>query len=234
MQATLESDRLISLWPSLSATEREACQEPLRALADPLWWMRHGTKTLDEQDHENPYKPFPNYECFDWLYQLWKREPILFIEKSRTMMQTWFFAALCLHWIMTHQPSCCIFWAQDEDRALKPLEYCWTLWDQMSPTLKNLWPLDRPRSQQAYNAIEFARAGRLLALPGKDPDKIRSEHPTIVMLDEAAFIEHGREALNVALATRVPKVVAITSANPGWFHAITKDAQPAPWPRKDK
>ena len=231
-QAVLDPIEVLELWPRLTAEERATAREPIMAIADPVWWMRHGTKTVDEQDHVDPYKPFPDYPYFDKLYELWLTEPILFVEKSRTMMLTWFFSALCLHWAMTHQPSKVIFWAQDEDRALKPLEYCWTMWEQMTPRLKALWPLDRPRDRQGYNMLELARGGALLALPGKDPDKIRSEHPSIVMLDEAAFIDKGREAVAVALATRVPKLVALTSANPGWFRSVTKDAQPASWPRR--
>jgi len=47
------------------------------------------------------------------------------------------------------------------------------------------------------------RGSWLEALPGKNPDKIRSEHPTIIFMDEAAFNEHGAEAYANALSTRL-------------------------------
>lgn len=227
--AVLDAVEVVELWGRMSHEERERARRPMRAQASPLWWMRHATRTMDEQDHANPYKPLPNYEYFDRLYDLWLAEPILFLEKSRTMMQTWFFAGLCTHWVMTHQPAKAIFWAQDEDRALKALEYGRTLYKNTDEDIKAMWPLDRPLDRQAYNGLEWRDGGALLALPGKDPDKIRSEHPTIVMFDEAAFIDKFREALVVALSTRVPKLVAITSANPGSFREATRDAKTARW-----
>jgi hypothetical protein len=64
----------------------------------------------------------------------------------------------------------------------------------------------------------------IVALPGKDPDKVRSEHPTLIVFDEACFIEQGGEAFDVALASRVPKVVLISTAAPSWLRRITKQA----------
>ena len=91
---------------------------------DPIYWLTSGaTKTKDEQDPENPYKPFPDYPYFRDVYACWLAEPILFVEKSRTMMLTWLFAGLCLHYAMTHKATKVIFWGPDEDRALQPLEY---------------------------------------------------------------------------------------------------------------
>lgn len=49
----------------------------------------------------------------------------------------------------------------------------------------------------------------------KDPGKIRGAHPTIVFFDEAAHIENFREAFTVALLTKVPKMLAVTTAYPG-------------------
>jgi hypothetical protein len=77
-------------------------------------------------------------------------EQILLIEKSRTMMLTCFFAGLCLHHAMTNPASKVIFWGPDEDRALQPPDYAWTLWENQAPQLKEAWPLDRPRERQNY------------------------------------------------------------------------------------
>jgi hypothetical protein len=74
--------------------------------------------------------------------------PFLFVEKSRTMMASWWAAAETLHYVMTHQPSKGIFWAQDEDRSIALLNYAWTLYDQQEPILKDIYPLSRPRARQ--------------------------------------------------------------------------------------
>lgn len=71
----------------------------------------------------------------------------------------------------------------------------------------------------------------MIALPGKDSGKkIRSEHPTLIIFDEAAFIEDFHGAMNSAVSTRAKKIVAITSANPGDFREITRVAEPVDWP----
>jgi hypothetical protein len=102
------------------------------------------------------------------------------------MMLTWFFAGLCLHHAMTNPASKVIFWGPDEDRALQPLDYAWTLWENQVQQLKEAWPLDRPRERQGYMRLELANDSALVALPGKDPDRIRKDHPTIVLFDETA------------------------------------------------
>lgn len=222
-------EALRSILSALSPPVREKLferQPQCKAVVDALWWLKHHTRTKDEQDADNPYKPLPDYEYFGELYRWWLSEPVLFVEKSRTMMVTWFFAGMCLHQAMTREATSVIFWAQDEDRSIKVLDYCWTLWEQQDEPLKQMFALDRTRDRQAYNRMELRNGSWLLSLPGKDPDKIRSEHPSILMMDEACFIEHGGEAYDVALATRVPKIVVVSSAAPSWFRDLTKDAVP--------
>jgi hypothetical protein len=222
-----EQDQQLALaassWPP---EERERLLTLLDAVEDSMMWARHCTRTKDEQDPMNPYKPLPSYRYFDFLHSLWMREPMLFVEKSRSMMVTWWGAIECLHYVMTHQPATCIFWAQDEDRSVKCLDYCWTLYEQQWSELQDRWPVVRPRTKQAYNRMEFKSGGWLLALPGKDPNKIRSEHPTILMMDEACFIERGGEAFDIAVSTRVPRMLVVSSAAPSWFRTLTEPAVP--------
>lgn len=190
-------------------------------------WNR--TKTLDPQDPIRSYKPFPaNRQYLKVLHRVWIKEPIMFVEKSRTMLCSWWIAAEALHWVMTKQPAKAILWAMDEARALTLLEYAKTLYGQQDAIFKEIFPLTRSLDRQAYNYLEFKEGGTIIALPGKDPDRIRSEHPTLVIIDEAAFLENGGESFDVALASRVPKMACISSAAPGWFRRLTKDAKPIP------
>ena len=146
-------------------------------------------------------------------------------------MASWWAAAETLHYVMTHQPAKGILWAIDEDRSLALLDYAWTLYLQQDERLKRIFPLERPRDRQSYKQLELKEGGLLVALPGKDPDKIRSEHPTLLVMDEAAFIENGAEAYDIAISSRVPRVLVISSAAPGWFRSITKHAVPVPLER---
>lgn len=218
------------VWNSLTKEQHEALQQqsPLvGAVIDSMTWARKFTRTKDEQDPVNPYKALPSYSYFDWLHALWNREAIFFVEKSRTMMVTWWGAIECLHYVQTHQPASCIFWAQDEKRAQKCIEYCWTLYEQQDSRLKALYPLIRAKDLQASKSrLELADGGWLEAIPGKDPDRIRSEHPTILWIDEACFIDKGNEAYDVGISTRVPLLRVVSSAAPSWFRDLTEPAIP--------
>jgi len=219
--ANLEPEELVRLHRLLRAEE---CTES--ALA----WMQKITKTRDDQDPDKPFKPFPNRPYFDVMHRLWETEPVLFIEESRSMITSWFAAAETLHYVMTHQPSKGIFWAQDEDRAVTLREYAWVLYEQQEEWFKSRYPVVRPKSKQSYDKLELAGGGMLISLPGKDPDKIRSEHPTIVIMDEACFIENGGEAFDIALASRVPWLRMISTAAPSWIRRVTKNAKPEELP----
>jgi hypothetical protein len=133
--------------------------------------------------------------------------------------------------MMTRPATRWLIIAQDELRSLKALDYCWTLWEQQEEQFKTLWPLDRPREKQSYNVIELANDSSAMALPGKDAGgKIRSEHPTGILFDEAAYIEDFHSAMNSAISTHARKIVSLSSANPGGFRDITRYAMPVEWP----
>jgi hypothetical protein len=196
------------------------------AVVDSLHFLRTATKTRDDKDSANPYKRFPNWPCYDVLHSYLMREPVVFVEKSRTMLITWWATGECLHHVMTHQPASCIFWCPDQDRAQQCMDYAWVLHEQMDAELKELWPLDRPRARQAKYRMELRDGGWLEALPGKDPDKIRSAHPTIVTMDEACFNEQGAEAFDNAVSTKPLKMLVVSSAAPSWFRDLTEAATP--------
>lgn len=191
-----------------------------------LYWMLAHTRTRDDQDPSQPYKPFPDRDYFEALHKVFINHPVMFIEKSRTMMASWWAAAESTHYVMTHQPSKAIFWSQDEDRSVVLLEYAKVLYGQQDAIFKDIFPLKRVLERQNTTTLEFADGGKIIALPGKDPDKIRSEHPSIVVMDEACFIENGGEAFDVAISSRVPKMIVLSSAAPSWFRRMTKDAMP--------
>jgi len=190
--------------------------------------MHHWTNTRDDQDPENPYKRFPRRNYFWVLHKDFLCERVLFIEKSRLMITSWWAAAEALHYVMTHQPSEAILRAQDERRAVMLRDYVWVLYEQQRPILKELYPVPRPRLKQSYDKLELSDGGLLIALPGKDPNVIRSEHPTLLVVAEACFIENGGEAFDIALASRVPRILMISTAAPSWIRRLTKNAVPMP------
>src|SRR5215510_9874471 len=84
--------RIPSAWSSLTKERQQLLlnSSPLVApLVSSLTWMRKWTKTQDDKDPETPYKPFPDWAYFDYLHKLLEEDSRLFVEKSRTMMATW-------------------------------------------------------------------------------------------------------------------------------------------------
>lgn len=222
---------LASRWSSLPEWIRESFWRSVPLVPpviNSLYWMWNHTKTRDDQDPNQPYKPLPYREYFVVLHNMYRLEPVMFVEKSRTMMVSWWAAGETAHYCMTHQPSKGIFWSQDEDRSVALLDYAKVLYGQQDAIFKEIFPLKRPMDRQNTTTLEFADGGKIIALPGKDPDKIRSEHPSILVIDEACFIENGGEAFDIAIASKVPKVIVISSAAPSWFRRLTKDAHPVP------
>lgn len=200
-----------------------------RAIADPYFWLTECTKTQDEQDLENPFKPFPKKEYLYHTLQLMKESPVLFIEKSRTMMISWLVSAFTAHMGFTRPAVGTIFQSEDEGRAVHDVDYVKVLWSQSTPELRAKWPLTKPMEKQPYDRLELANGSWWQGIPG-NPGKIRSEHPTIVVLDEAAHIERGEESYNVAVATQCLHMIALSSAKKGWFRDFTEFANPVDWP----
>jgi hypothetical protein len=221
---------LTSMWEDCTPSERQILlNEPGNELAAAIWdsfvWMSKWTKSRDDQDSITPFKPL-NRPYLKVVHDIWMREPFLYVEKTRSMLMSWWSVAESMHDVMTHQPAKGIFWAQDEDRAVLLRDYAWTLYEQQDEQLRRLFPVIRPRVKQSYDKLEFADGGLLLALPGKDPNKIRSEHPTVLVIDEANFIDNVGEALDVALASRVPKVLLVSSAAPSALERVAKASVP--------
>jgi hypothetical protein len=200
---------------------------------DCAFWLTEATKTKDEQE-KNPslaYKRFPNRPYIRPLLRALDNEEVLFLEKSRTMMASWTVSGWAAHRMFTRPATGVIFQSEDEDRAVSDVEYVKILWEQSEPELRARWKPEKeiPPFQQSYNYFGLANGSWCLGLPGK-PDKIRSQHPTIVVLDEAAHITRGKESFNVAVATRCLHIVCLSSANPGWFQQATEGATPVDWP----
>lgn len=148
------------------------------------------------------------------------------------MMCTWATSGHCAHKMFTLPAFSVVFQSKDEARAVHCVECVKELWRNSIEPLRERWQLSRPIDSQPYNYLELKNGSWCIGIPG-DPDKIRSAHPTIVALDEAAFIDSD-ENYNVAVATRCKQIIALSSARPGWFREFTEFAQPVDWPDYSK
>lgn len=205
---------------------RKVCGDREKGIEPDLkTWLTQATKTRDEQDKLNPNKPFPDEEYIWTMADTIKTEPVLFIEKSRTVMGTWTGCAVyALEGFTTGQMKY-MFCAPDERRAKNCIDYVKALWENSTPKLKERWPLKKELHLQSTLVFELANGTKFEAIAG-GADKVRSAHPTAIMIDEGAFVDDGAECMDVAMAANPLSIIVISSANPGWFREATEFASP--------
>jgi hypothetical protein len=199
--------------------KEEFTPELARAVADPLFWLRHHTRTRDshwrESGASSPYRPFPDKPYFEPLIEEFQKEPVIFIEKSRDMMLSWLCVGFFTHAAMTNEQREVLFQSQEEDKAAELVDYAKTLYGQQDEVLKRSFPLAKPIREQAALKLEFANGSRIIGIP-EGADQIRSYHPWGLLMDEAAFQPEAGEAYDAAVPV-CQKIIVVSSAGPGWF-----------------
>lgn len=201
------------------------------AVKNAYFWLTECTMTFDEQDQQNPLKPFPDKLYLRMVMDYLENEPSVVkgIWKSRTMMASWAVTGWAAHHVFTKPATRVVIQSRDEDTAITCVRYAKALWSNSLPSLRSHWTLEKKIDNQPDHELTMATGSTLIAIPG-DPDKARSAHPTIVILDEAAHMENGEESYNVAVATRCLHLILLSSANPGFFCDLVERAVPVPWP----
>lgn len=195
---------------------------------DPFFWLTNLTKTIDEQDNQNPYKPFPAYAYIEHTLPILLSEPITFIGKSRSVMASWTVAGAAA-WLCQTRPACgIVIQSRNEEKAKKVVEYVRVLYSQSHPEWQRRHPLAKPLSAQSETECAWANDSWVKAITGT-PDSIRSEHPTVVALDEAGFMEFFEECFNVGRGANPLHAWALSSAEQGPFFDVLETAVPCDW-----
>ena len=218
----------------LDLRELEALYKELRvrrAILDPIFWLMRTTKTMDSQFPQDPFRPFPQKVYLKYVmdYLTYGPSKIKYLPKSRTMMMSWLVSAYSAHFGFTHPASCTVFQSADEDRAIHDVEYVKTLWEQTEPEIRARWPVNKPPDAQPAHEFKLKNRSRWVALTG-NPEKIRSEHPTMVVYDEAAIWDEFETGLNVGIGSNPLQIICLSSAKPGYFADVCEGAKPVEWP----
>ena len=192
------------------------------ALMDKYYWLTQCTETEDNQDSEHPYKPFPRRAYMKPLLDLLDAEPVVLIEKSRTMMASWLVAGFCAHLAFNRSATVVLFQSQDEERAVNLVKYVKCLWKRSLPQLKKHWAVRQDVDRQAHYEFKLANGSEFHGVVG-DPQKVRSLHPSVYVADEAAWMDQFEDAWAVAAGTRVPKLIALSSVAPGAYWSICNE-----------
>jgi hypothetical protein len=209
----------------LAQAKQEAKEGALQMTRDALTWLQVYTQTKDSHWREagasTPYRPFPDKPYFRPLADRFTKYPIMFVEKSRDMMLSWLFVGLFTHAAMTSEGIEVIFQSQKETKAFELVDYAKVLYERQHPEIRAYYPLTR--GIQPTGKLTFAHGSRIIGLAG-GADQIRSYHPWGLLLDEAAFMPEAGHSYNHAVPV-CQKIVALSSAGPGWFQMICRSAK---------
>lgn len=197
--------------------QREAAEliEDLLCRDDPLYWAQTWTRT------ENPHwqkqglpfvAPFPKKSYFEHLFAAFQKHRLLLIPKSRDMLTSWsvmVWATALAQW----KNGFCVVQTMKEDKAKELVAYADCLWRHQELWLRRLHPL----AGQSATEITWRDGGRVLGVPAGE-HQIRTYHPTLYIMDEAAFLPEAEACWNVALASSPHiQMIGVSSASPGWM-----------------
>jgi hypothetical protein len=184
-----------------------------RCAVDALYWLRHLTLTENEQWEKEglPFKAaFPDKKYFDVLFEYFAKCSRIFVPKSRDMMTSW----SAVGWGTNKsqfKKATVVVQTESEEKAKKLLKYADILWDNQPDWMKERYPLE----VRSTLHLRWRDGGEFFGIPCGET-KIRIHHPTIYILDEAAFLP-GAQSLYNAAHPVAGQIIGISSAQEGWF-----------------
>jgi hypothetical protein len=78
-------------------------------------------------------------------------------------------------------------------------------------------------AKQNWLELAFGNDSRIVGIPS-GAAKVRSYHPTALLMDEAAFIPDASDSFNEAISA-CQKIVVVSSAGPGFFESVCVSAE---------
>jgi len=200
-----------------------------------LYWLRNGTKTVDEQDANSrkgfPLSPYFDYIATDLMIRPPKGESIIHAAyKSRTLMMSWTAAGLAAHMMATQPDTRIIVQSADQPRAAKIIEKIKVLFMNSTDKLRKRWlgDLTYDLFSQSYAECNLPNGSSAAAF-ASGADKIRFEHGTIYIFDEASLEGELLECVTSALAAKTPYIWLIATAKPGPLNEVWKECRQVPW-----
>src|SRR5687767_1245262 len=142
-----------------------------KLMSDPLWWLRHRTRTFDQQwkanGLESAYNPFPEHQYLDVLFDFLEVHPKLvptkntkvrFVPKARKLMWSWGVMGKLTHLAQTVEQQEIVVQSKEETMGCYLVDYAKMLWQNQPEYLKLKFPLARGMDVEdfARDNIEWA------------------------------------------------------------------------------
>jgi hypothetical protein len=190
--------------PKLQDVEWWLCHD------DPYYFLTHWALTLDTHDPENPIKPFPDKEYIKILVDLWMKERLLLIPKTRQMMLSWIIVGLYLWDTQFHKGRLTFFQSKKADDADALIRRAKHIWDQEPRFLKRYYEDGKFYELKANPQHKGLHVEGKLLFPSiyseirgipEGGDVIRMHTASGIMSDEMAFQPAASEAWTAARPT---------------------------------
>lgn len=190
--------------------------------------------TLDQVSEYAPIKPFPSYlEYLRFLCELWQREKLIAVPKSRRMVCSWNFISLYLWDVVFHSGRFHGFVSKKEDDAgdlVARAEFIyrhipeWRIPRALLPTLKN------GKMSKQPPIMEFEEINSKIQGFPQGADQLRQFTLSGILGDECAFWEGAQSFYSASKPTLDGggRMTLISSRSPGFFKKIVFDQLDAP------
>ena len=174
----IKKEQLIKLW---EAAEIKRCDR------DPWYFLTTYCRTLDEHDLEHPFKLIPPKEYLKTIVDIWLKEYLLIVAKSRQVMATWLFTGLNV-WIALKPGRKVLFLSKKEADAD-------AIKDRAEVLLEGLPEFLKPKYSPSYCRINFPELRSEIKAMSSEPNAVRMYTASSVFADEFAFMDKPRDVL---------------------------------------
>lgn len=202
------------------ATVRRLRSHPWAAIEDGLIWTLDSVKL---NDPAGVIKRFPKHPWLREATEIWNDNLLTAWPKSRRMMFSWMSVWWHLWLAMFHPGAHVFLQSENEEKSNELIDRAGFIYNHIPA---DAFP--RPRLKQEkvmYCLMDFPKLYSFLRGVPQGANQLRGPTASAVMLDEAAFWEHGR----ASFAATKPctegggRVTVISSAQNGWFRDLVYD-----------
>jgi hypothetical protein len=216
-----EQQKLVS---GLILAELERCRQ------DGWYWVVNHVKTRDEAaGAEESVKAFPDLAQLEaiWTALADPNENLYAIAKSRQIMMSWECCSFCVHVGRFHPNRLIVWQSKREQDAIDMVSHGEKRHDtaRMEFIEQNLptWMRDRSwngaewingRARFGHGEITWPNGSKVVAIP-EGGHQVRSKTPSVVVMDEMAFMEQARLSVTAVLPTiqKQTKLICVSTPN---------------------
>jgi hypothetical protein len=182
--------------------------------------------TQDEVDRVNPVKLLPRKPHIQLLTQLWEREPLMVVVKSRRMQVTWQLLGLDLHMALFEPHSVTFIVSDEQVKSDRLLGRLWFILKNIPERSLLPEPKVHLGKEGDPTRIDFPGVESSIVALSQDPEDLRQEGATLIHAEEIGSWKWPEKSWEAMLPTVQGggKLVVVGTARAGtFFEQLVKD-----------